>query len=120
MARKNVLQPYKLIVNGNMGATNHSAPVKVLYTDNIGIEVAFTGTPSGVFTIEGAVIEEQDIALATWVDFGITPTMTASGSASSFLISLNEVPYSHIRITYTRTSGTGSLNVTITAKSVGA
>lgn len=113
MGRKNVLLPYHLVVAGDMSDDITSGVVNVQYLDNVGIQVVFTGDPVGTFTVEGSV----DGTNYTELDLG---TISASGAGDSFLMNMNQLPYPLIRLKYTATSGAGSLNAYVTAKTVGA
>ena len=52
-----------------------------------------------------------------WVDLPLTPAVTAAGSADDAVIEV-ETALKFVRLFYDRTSGTGSLNAHITAKSI--
>lgn len=100
-----------------------SAVTNIQYVDNVGCELSWTGTPTGTFTVEVSVSYEQDsqgnvINAGSWNALTLNPTPTASGSAGSFYISLNQIEAPWIRIRYIRTSGTGVLTSYICTKEI--
>jgi hypothetical protein len=123
MSRKNILPKFKNITAGDMSANVTSAVTNIQYVDNVGIELSWTGTPTGTFTVEVSVSYEQDsqgnvINAGSWNALTLNPTPTASGSAGSFYISLNQIEAPWVRVRYIRTSGTGVLTSYICTKEI--
>lgn len=87
-----------------------SSETDVSYLDNIGIQLIFTGTPTGTFSVEGS----NDGATWTALDFGTT--IAASGAAGSHLLNINQCPYMKLRTVFTFVSSTGSLDAYISGK----
>ena len=120
---KNVLRKWDAIVAGSM-ATNITSPVtNVQFLDNICIQLNFTGTPTGTFSVEVSVDHEQDSQGAVtqagnWVALPLEPTPVAAGSADQIILDLNQISQPWIRVIYTATSGTGSLDMIISAKMI--
>jgi hypothetical protein len=110
MALKNIIKPYHLMTDGDMSGNLTSNSVDVTYTDNVGIQLNFTGNPVGTFAVEGTIDE------SSWSELSFSSTPSAAGSADTHLLNLNQIPYKKIRVTYTRTSGTGTLNVYVMSK----
>lgn len=111
----------QIITNGTMTGTatvlGPSAAVSVYgfgiqNLDNVGIRLAWTGTPIGTFSVECSVNAVDWDALT----FNPALTQPAGGSGSSYLINLNQVPYPYVRLKYVNTSGTGTLNAWISGK----
>ena len=113
MSQKKVLDFAALVVDESMGASVTTAASNILYTDRVGYQISWTGTPTGAFTVE---ISNDE---TTWVELTLSTPITASGSADDAFIDA-ETAAKFIRLVYTRTSGTGTLNVHITAKSISA
>ncbi len=111
-----------VIINGtSLGASFNSNPVSVLYSDNIGIQLVWTGTPTGQFGIEisntATLSTTGQITGGTWTT--LTGTYPApAGSASNGFISLTNICAAFIRVTYTRGSGTGAVTATLCAKPI--
>lgn len=110
--RKNVLVPTSVITSGDMSqATVTSLTTNVQYMDNVSYEAAWTGTPTGVLVIQGS---------HTGVNWNtiVTASPAPSGSAGSQLFDLNQLSFPLVRMLYTRTSGSGTLNATVSVKEV--
>lgn len=90
--------------------------------DNIGIIASWTGTsPVGVLIIEASNDYNATTSTAgTWVTLDFGSSIAISGNTGSHQININQLPYSYLRATYTKTSGTGTLKLYMTSKSVGA
>lgn len=119
----NLLKPVNLITAQSMGASITSPIVEVRLQDNIGIQLDWTGTPTGTFDVQISSNHLQDIngnvqVPGTWVSLPLSPAITASGSADTAYIDLNQQSAQYMRIVYTRTSGTGSLTAVVVAKGV--
>ena len=114
MARKNTSHSFSVITAGSMAGSLTSSTTNVAYTDNVGYHCVWTGTPTGTITVEASIDGTN------WDSLTLSPTISTGGAASSTLISLNQLPYELVRLKYTRTSGTGTLNVVVMTKSVGA
>lgn len=120
--RKNVLPLYTIISNGDMSQSSlTSLATNIQFMDNVCIQLVWTGTPSGAFTIQGSLTHQQDsqgniINAGTWTDLSLSPAPVAAGSASSILIDMNQLSFPWIRVTYTKTSGTGTLTAVIGGK----
>lgn len=105
-----------------MGASVTSAATNIKNLDDCAYQVNFTGTPTGAFTVEVSLDYAQDFMgnitnAGTWNTMVITGTFAPAGSAGSFYIPLpvtNAAPY--VRLVYTRTSGTGTLNAFFSGK----
>lgn len=69
------------------------------------IKLQFSGAPTGTFAIEASMDKSDVVALS----FPEGPVL-AEGSADSHDIMITEFPYNFVRIKYTPTSGTGSLD----------
>lgn len=121
---KNVLKTYHAITNGDMSGDITSPVTSTQFLDNIGIQLNFTGTPTGTFQIQYSADYNQDsqgnvINAGNWITNSlITPTPAASGSADQIYIDLTQISSPWVRVKYVRTSGTGTLNMYITAKMV--
>lgn len=92
-----------------MSSTNtiYSNIVDASKMDNIGLEVSWTGTPTGamVFLVSNSGAVFSNLTFAT------APT-NPSGSASFYNLNLNQFPYKYLYIKYTNVSGSGVLSIT--------
>lgn len=81
--------------------------------DNVGLQVSWTGTPTGVLSVQCSV------DAANYIDLTFNPAITQpSGSAASYLIDLNQVPFPYVRVKYVNSSGSGTLDVWLSAKDI--
>lgn len=106
---------YQLLNGVAMTSTTtfHSDPLPVMNVDNIGIELSWTGTPTGTFSIEAS---NSQLA---WITLTFNTALTQpAGSANSIGLDINQFPFYYIRITYTNASGTGAANAYVTVKDV--
>lgn len=113
MSTKAVLPVYKTVENVSMATEVISKVTDVTTVDNIGVQLTFTGTPTGSFFIEGSVNS------VTWIPLSFTPAPSAIGVGDDLLFNIKQFPYPKIRVRYTPTSGTGVLNAWVFAKRLG-
>lgn len=130
---KEVSPRYQTLTDGVMTGTTvlTSVPTGIGYRDSISIQLIWTGTPVGTFSIEGSVNYNPGLPQSgsgpvnagTWdplpvvTESGVVPA--AAGSANSNLVNLEWLGFPWIRAVYTNASSTGVLNVWIYAKSAG-
>jgi hypothetical protein len=111
--------PYVVLEAGDMSADVASAAIDMLSLPFGALEAAWTGSPVGTFSVDGSI---QNVASAdlvtTWYPTG-TAIEDPAGAAGSTLINLSGVGFRWLRLSYTRTSGTGSLTVTAFGKGAG-
>ena len=95
---------------GDMSGNLLSDATNIKRLDNFGIQLVWTGVPVGTFDIQASIDG------VSYTSLSFSSPITASGTASSTLINLNQIPYAWVRVAYTATSGTGSLDITIMGK----
>lgn len=99
-------------VSGDMSAASiTSLPTNVSYLDNIVYTCRWTGAPIGVITINGSLDGSDWYALP-----GFTVSPQPAGTSSSASIDIDETGFLYLQVVYTKTSGTGTLAVSIGAK----
>lgn len=100
-------------VSGDMSAASITSKVQdVKFIDNVSIELAWTGAPVGTLAIYESL---------TGVNFGDPlqiPINNPNGSAKSVVLDLNQLSGFWVKIVYTKTSGTGTLQGFIGGKEV--
>lgn len=70
--------------------------------DNLGLEVTWTGTPTGTIQIMGSNSGINFYALT------FNPALTQpAGSGGGYLIDLNQFPFKFLMVQYTNSSGSG-------------
>lgn len=121
---KNTLLKFQTITSGAMSTASLTSLVtNIRNLDNIVVQLNFTGTPTGTFAVQVSADYAQDSLgnvtnTGNWVPLLLAPAPIASGAAGQIIISLVELPAPYIRVVYTKTSGTGTLNAFITGKAI--
>lgn len=106
-----VLQPIQRINGGDMSqASLTSQVVDGRYLEQIKWQLVWAGTPTGTFSLQESLDYNPVTQVGTWFDDGAGIT-GPSGSAGSAMINLMNRAPAFYRVVYTRTSGTGTLNV---------
>lgn len=133
--RKNNLVSFTNIAAGDMAtATVTSDVTNIQFLDNIGLQLNWTGSPVGSFAIQISADYAQDnssppnvtttghwipLVLSYWDGSAFVTSAsipTSLGSPIYLDLALISAPW--IRIVYTKSSGSGTLTGTITAKTV--
>lgn len=119
----NVIPGYHILSAVSMGGNILSHAQEVLLQDNTGIQLIWTGSPVGVFSIQVSTSYQQTpngnvLVPGTWSDLPLSSVISAAGSADNAYIDINQLGANWYRIVYTRTSGTGSLDAYISQKGV--
>jgi hypothetical protein len=112
MGSKKINQ-YQLVTAGSMTgtATITSNTQTVSNFDNLGLQVVWTGTPTGVFSVLGSVNGTQFEALT------FDPALAQpAGGAGGYLINLNQFPWPYLQVQYVNSTGSGLLSVYIFSK----
>lgn len=113
---KNQIKSYTLLDAVSLSSSIASAAEDVQFLDNIGLNIDWTGNPTGTITIEGS----NSTTASTFKSLTFDPVLTQpAGTSGGYLVNLNQFPWSYVRVAYARSSGTGTLTVTLAAKSVG-
>lgn len=123
MGRRNLIQPYKVFSAGDMsGNLTQAAPYTTIdQVDKIGIELEWSGTsPVGEFFVDVAYQFQNTAEFTTWVPLDFGSSIAISGNSGQHIIFINDPPFQKIRLRYVRTSGIGSLTVTIFGANKGA
>lgn len=124
---KKVLTPVPIIQAGDMSGDLTSTPVKIQFLDVVSMQLVFTDTPTGTFEVQASldysVNDAGEVTNAgTWVtvpvqdETGSSPA--ATGSADQLMINMTQLAFPFIRLHYTATSGTGTLDVLASGKEI--
>ncbi len=115
MGRKNILKSYKMFDALSLASSATSDATDVTPVDKASIHIAWTGSsPVGSIAVWAQNGDDD-----SWYDLGFS-AISISGASGSHQVIFNELPFTKIRLVYTRVSGTGSLNARISSKTVGA
>lgn len=116
MSRKNVVKSYNIFDEVSIAATQISASTNVINLDNASVHVKWTGSsPVGVLTVQARNGEND-----AWYDLDMGGTISISGNSGDHQLVFNSLPFTDLRLIYTRTSGSGNLTAALTMKTVGA
>lgn len=134
MSRKNVLLPSKTITDGDMSqASLTSSITEIQYLDDVGVQLTWTGSPVGTFAVQISADHKrydptnQVTAVGTWIplvftywngSIFVTDTSAPTSLGSPIYLDLALLSAPFIRVVYTRTSGSGTLQCTVTGKMV--
>lgn len=103
----------KLPVAVSSTTTYLSQPINIKNTDNILLQLIWTGTPTGVFTVQ----QSPDGNL--YDDLIVSPPITQpAGSAGHWSVNLNQSPATWVQVQYVNASGSGTVDVIVTAKDI--
>jgi hypothetical protein len=112
MSGKSIVPGYQIISNQSMSADSDSMEVDVRYASHIYVQLDFTGAPFGTF----AVMVRNDTTPNFVSLSGLSQTPTCSGSAGSVGVNIANIGFTKMRIHYTFSSGSGTLNGYVSTK----
>lgn len=101
------------LMNVSVSSTNtYTSPVfNASNLDNVGLQVEFTGSMSGTLTVNCSIDNVNYTALT------FSPSLTQpSGGNLTYLVNLNQLPFPYLQVSYTNSSGSGTLEVWLSAK----
>ena len=102
--------------SGDISGTITSPATNTRQVDVASIAINWTGTsPVGVLTVEARNGEDD-----TWSELDFGQAINITGNTGEHTILFNELHFEEIRLVYTATSGTGTLDAILLAKTVGA
>lgn len=123
MASRPIFSPFQVLTAGDMSqATLTSAVTIIQNLSMISYDVSWTGTsPSGTISVQATntYTQNADGTVATsgnWNTLPLSTTPTISGNSGNGLIDIDAMGGYAVRLVYTRTSGTGTLNATVNGK----
>lgn len=115
MARKHIIRKFQVVSAGDMSGDVTSTATIAESLDELSYVAVWTGTPTGNLDIQ--VSNDNG---TTWTALTITGVTQPSGSDGSHIFHITSLPFERIRLIYTASSGSGTLNVWMSAKSRGA
>lgn len=129
MSAKRQLSPEVLFPATSLAVSFNSKPQQIEYLDNVGIEIDVTAASglSGVFAVQVSASYAQD-DLGNVLNAGLWTTVMQPGGApvaatvtatGTVYFDLNQLSAPWVRIAYTQSSGSGTANALVTAKTVG-
>ncbi len=121
--RKNVIKPTKVLSAQSLAASFNGPSTNIQFLDRVGISINVTTSDAvGEFKLQGRISPSaQDGASlgpsGEWSDLDVD-TMTISSVDKSIVIDVLNTGLIEIRVSYTRTGGTGTCDVWVSAKEV--
>src|SRR4051812_28064818 len=110
MSQMFVLEPVLFQSAMSLAATGSSNTIKIKYANLAGIQLNWTGTPTGTINLQGSLDD------STYVTMTLSAAIAPAGSADTGLIDILDTAMPYLKILYTRTSGTGSMNIYLNYK----
>jgi hypothetical protein len=96
------------LLNGAMASTNtiYTQILDISRMDNMGLEVTWTGTPTGTFQV---MVSNSGI---NFYALTFSPVLTQpAGTSGGYAVDLNQLPFKYLMLQYTNSSGSGTLTV---------
>jgi hypothetical protein len=121
MASRPILAPFPVITNASMTTNVTSAVTVIQNISRVGYDISWTGTPTGIFSVQvsNTYSQNSDGTVnnpGTWTTLTLSAPTAATGAPGNGFIDIDDISAYAIRLVYTATSGTGTLNVTINGK----
>lgn len=121
MAQHNILVPYVVLNGTSMASTITSNPTNIIGLESVGYSVAWTGTPTGTFSVQISNDYAQTSTgsvynAGTWTTLTLSGTPAASGSASNGYLDVYGCSAAWMRLVYTASSGSGNLTAVVAGK----
>jgi len=122
MASRPMLSPFPVIIDGDMTTTLTSSVTVIQNTSHISYDVNWSGSsPVGTIFVQVSNTYAQNAAgqvseAGDWISIPLSVTPAVSGNTGTGFIDVQGISSYAIRMQYVSTSGSGTLNVTITGK----
>ena len=122
---KAVLMEKQLLAAQSLAGSFTSTPSQVIESDVAGIQVNYSGSPVGSIEVQISADYNPQLQTGNWVSLpftiaGVTGTTVAiPGNASPVYFDIYGCSMPWVRIKYTASSGTGSMDAFLTYKRLG-
>ena len=123
MSSRTQLSPHSVITNGDMSAASITSEVTIIQKLSLAsYGVSWTGTsPVGVITVQVSNDYSQNADgsvknAGTWNTLNLSATANVSGNTGNGFIDIDSIAGYAIRLIYTKTSGTGTLQAIVSGK----
>lgn len=111
---RSVLLNYVAIDAESMGADITGPTTTISYQDQVCYQVSWLGASGSAI---GTIAVQGSVDNVTFHDITFTPALTQpNADDGGYLINMALVPFTYIRVKYTRSSGTGTLTVKMSTK----
>lgn len=122
MASRPILSPFSVITNGNMSGNIISAVTVIQNSSMISYDISWAGTaPVGAMSVQVSNTYSQNADgsvrnAGNWTTLVLSAPPTVSGSTGNGFIDVDATGAYAIRLVYTRVSGTGVMQATLSGK----
>lgn len=123
MSSRPIIAPYHVVSDHSLSATFASTPTIVTNISMISYDIAWSAgsSPVGTVTVEVsntyALNPDGSIKTAgNWSTLTLSTPCSVSGNSGNGAIDVDSISFYAVRLKYTRTSGSGTMNVTLNAK----
>ena len=123
MSRKQHIKSFKMFDAESLSANIESEVTYVESSDQGTIFISWTGSsPAGTITVEASNSSNDDISKssAIWHELDFGSAISVSGASGSHEINFIAMPFRAIKLKYTRSSGSGTINAILHTTTVGA
>lgn len=106
----------------SMGGTFNSSIVDIKNLNNVSVEAVWYqgSTPIGALNLQGSnQVVNSTTSVASWTDLSTSVyngSVAVSGNTGSYLYNVTNVGFRWLRAVYTRTSGSGTIDLNFTGK----
>lgn len=121
MSSRPILAPQLVITNASMTGTVTSLVTIVQTNGKLSYDISWTGTPVGTFTVQASNTYSQNADGTVrnpgdWATLTLSAPTTATGSSGNGFIDITATAAYALRLVYTPSSSTGTLNATVAGK----
>lgn len=122
MASRPIFSPFSVITNGDMSANIISAVTIIQNLSMISYDVSWVGsTPVGVMSVQVSNTYSQNADgtvrnAGNWTTLALNAPTNVTGNTGNGFIEVDITGAFAVRLVYTWTSGTGTMNATINGK----
>lgn len=120
--RKHTLTSFKMFDAADVSGDQTSNVTNVRNLDKASIRLVWTGSPVGEIVVEARNTEKTPDS-NEWYQLVLNAPIVINSTTypeQNHLIQLFELPFAEIRLRYVSTSGSGTMDATLVAKTVGA
>lgn len=117
MSTKLASAPYFVLQQTAVTTNVTSEVTKILHRDNISYEIVWSNgasTPLGTFTVE-----VQNDVTDPWMALNFGTAIALTGNSGSHGVSVTEMSFANIRVSYTATQGQVDLSISVVTKKIG-
>jgi hypothetical protein len=122
MSSRPLIKPHAVIENGDMSSSITSDVTIIQNVSMLSFDISWVGSsPVGSMSVEVSNSYSQNADgsvknVGSWTALTLSTAADVSGNTGNGFIDLEQLAAYAVRIKYVRTSGTGTINVTVNGK----